>query len=56
MATGKGSALGQAISLKARKKSGEEFPVELSLSSFVLRDGTWNAAGIIRDITHKKEG
>lgn len=55
MATGKGSALGQAISLKARKKSGEEFPVELSLSSFVLRDGTWNAAGIIRDITYRKK-
>ncbi|MFA0822955.1 MAG: ATP-binding protein [Methanomethylovorans sp.] len=55
MATSKGSALGQAISLKARKKSGEKFPVELSLSSFILRDGTWNAAGIIRDITYRKK-
>ena len=55
MTEGKGTALGQTISLKAKKKTGEEFPVELSLSSFVLRDGTWNAAGIIRDITYRKK-
>ncbi|WP_321420910.1 PhnD/SsuA/transferrin family substrate-binding protein [uncultured Methanomethylovorans sp.] len=55
VAEGKGTALGQTISLKAKKKTGEEFPVELSLSSFVLKDGTWNAAGIIRDITYRKK-
>lgn len=55
MTKGRGSAIGPIISLKARKKTGDEFPVELSLSSFVLRDGTWNAAGIIRDITYRKK-
>uniref|UniRef100_UPI00351C639C PhnD/SsuA/transferrin family substrate-binding protein n=1 Tax=Methanomethylovorans sp. TaxID=2758717 RepID=UPI00351C639C len=55
MAEGKGPAIGPIISLKARKKTGDEFPVELSLSSFVLRDGTWNAAGIIRDTTYRKK-
>lgn len=55
MTEGKGHAIGTIISLKARKKTGDEFPVELSLSSFVLRDGTWNAAGIIRDITYRKK-
>lgn len=55
MTEGKGPAVGSIISLKARKKTGDEFPVELSLSSFVLRDGTWNAAGIIRDITYRKK-
>lgn len=52
---GKGPAIGKILSLDAMKKNGTEFPVEISLSAFELRDGTWNAAGIIRDISDRKK-
>lgn len=55
IAEGKGPAIGQILSLNARKKNGTEFPVEISLSTFKFRNGTWNAAGIIRDITDRKK-
>ncbi|MFA6189213.1 MAG: PAS domain S-box protein [Sulfuricurvum sp.] len=52
--TGEGPLIGKTLELVALKKDGTEFPVELSLSA-VIRDGHWNAIGIIRDITERKE-
>jgi PAS domain S-box-containing protein len=51
--TGEGSAIGRTIELTACRRSGEEFPVELSLSAFQL-NGRWHATGLIRDITERK--
>jgi PAS domain S-box-containing protein len=52
--TGKVPAVGQTVELTVRKKDGTEFPVELSLSAIQLK-GKWNAVGIARDITRRKE-
>jgi two-component system, NtrC family, sensor kinase len=51
--TGQGAAIGKTIEVTAIKKSGEEFPVELSLASTRLKD-RWCAVGIVRDITERK--
>jgi two-component system, NtrC family, sensor kinase len=51
--TGHGAAIGRTLELAARRSSGEEFPVELSLSSAQI-DGQWCAVGIVRDITERK--
>jgi len=50
---GKGDGAGKKIELKALKKDGSEFPVELSVSALKLR-GRWNAIVIIRDITLRR--
>ena len=52
--TGKGPAIGKTLELSAIRKSGKEFPVALSLSAVKLK-GKWNAIGIIRDISQRKE-
>ncbi|MDZ7760735.1 MAG: diguanylate cyclase [Desulfovermiculus sp.] len=52
--SGRGDAVGKTLELKALRKSGEEFSVELSLSSVQLK-GRWHAVGIIRDITERKQ-
>ncbi|MFH1050631.1 MAG: PAS domain S-box protein [bacterium] len=52
--TGTGAAVGKTLELSAIRKNGEEFPVELSLSSIKLR-GNWHAVGIARDITERKK-
>lgn len=51
--SGKGDAVGKTLELQAIRKGGEEFPVELSLSSVKLEE-KWHAVGIIRDITDRK--
>ncbi len=50
--SGQGNALGRITQLVARRKNGEEFPMELSLSGFKM-DGRWHAAGIVRDISER---
>jgi two-component system sensor kinase FixL len=52
--SGKGPVLGKTLELMAVKKDGSEFPIELSVSAVNLR-GKWNAIGIVRDITERKE-
>lgn len=51
--TGQGAAIGKTVELAAIKKDGTEFPVELSMSSILRKDG-WGAIGIIRDISERK--
>ena len=52
--TGAGNAIGQILQVEGKRKNGEIFPMELSLSSLKLK-GKWNAVGIVRDISERKE-
>ncbi len=52
-ATGEGRVIGTTVELFARKKSGEEVPIELSLSTWTVRDERYYT-GIIRDIGERK--
>ncbi len=52
-ATGQGDGIGKTLEMSAIRKDGNEFPMELSLSSFQFR-GKWRALGIIRDISSRK--
>ncbi len=52
--TGEGRAIGTTVELAARKKSGEEVPIELSLSTWTVREERYYT-GIIRDIGERKE-
>lgn len=53
-ATGEGPVVGTTFETSALRKGGEEFPVELSISSTLIA-GSWHAIGIVRDITERKE-
>jgi PAS domain S-box-containing protein len=46
-------AEGKALELIAIRKSGEEFPIELSLAAARV-DDSWCAVGIVRDISERK--
>ncbi|MCD6384669.1 PAS domain S-box protein [Candidatus Sumerlaeota bacterium] len=52
--TGEGTAVGKTRELKAVRKDGTEFPIELSVSGVKLK-GKWYAIGILRDITERKK-
>ncbi len=52
--TGRGTSIGKIITITAKRKSGEEFPADLSISSVFLH-GAWHAIGIVRDITERKQ-
>jgi diguanylate cyclase (GGDEF)-like protein/PAS domain S-box-containing protein len=54
MQAGKGKMIGRTYEFSALRKDGKEFPVELSISAVILK-GKWNAIGIIRDITRRKQ-
>ncbi|MBV5329079.1 MAG: PAS domain S-box protein [Chlorobium sp.] len=51
--TGCGNAVGKTLELAALRKDGREIPVALSLSA-VFQDGSWQAVGILRDISVRK--
>ncbi len=53
LSTFEGRLIGRTIEIEGRRKSGEEFPVELSLSMWEA-DGTRYFGGIIRDISVRK--
>lgn len=52
--SGSGSAVGKTIQLVGRRKNGEEFPIEISLTS-VDFNGQWLVVSIMRDITARKQ-
>ncbi len=52
--TGQGTNIGTVREFIAIKKDGRKFPVEISFSAFKIED-KWHSAGIIRDITYRKE-
>ncbi|WP_173976598.1 PAS domain S-box protein, partial [Magnetospirillum sp. LM-5] len=52
--TGTGAVIGRTLELQATNKSGETFPVELSVNAFRLK-GNWHAVGVLRDIRDRKE-
>lgn len=51
---GVGNLIGKTLELTALHKSGEEFPIELSISAFRFQHG-WHALGIIRNNTERKQ-
>ena len=50
--SGQGEAINRTLELHAVHKNRTEFPVELSLSSVMIK-GKWCAVGILRDITER---
>ena len=52
--TGEGDIVGRTIELYGVRKGGEEFPFELSTAA-LIQGGGWNAIGILRDISERKE-
>ncbi|MCK5262183.1 MAG: PAS domain S-box protein [Gammaproteobacteria bacterium] len=52
--TGEGAVVGNVTEFSALRRDGSEFPVELSISSFKLQ-AQWQAVGIIRDISERKQ-
>lgn len=52
LATGEGRLVGKVTEMKAVRKGGDTFPVEISLSATRI-GGQWHAIGILRDITER---
>ena len=52
--TGEGGVLGTTTEITARNRKGDEFPVEVTISSFQV-DDEWFAVGTVRDISERKE-
>jgi PAS domain S-box-containing protein len=51
--TGQGAAIGKVVEMRARRKDGSEFPIDLSVSA-VQKGQEWHAVAVIRDITERK--
>jgi len=51
--TGHGPMIGKVYEVSAIRKDGSEFPIELSISGLQLKD-KWHSAGVVRDITGRK--
>ena len=54
LVNGQGPAVGQILELRALRKNGEEFPMEISVAPIRL-EGQWNAVAVMRDITARKQ-
>lgn len=54
LTTGTGPIIGKTFEISAQRKDGTEFPVELSISAFRIKE-RWHALGIIRDIGERKK-
>ncbi len=52
--SGKGAAINKTVEVEGLRKNGDVLSVELSLSAIKIK-GKWNAIGIIRDISVRKE-
>jgi len=52
--TGQGPIVGKTVELEAVRADGNTVPIELSVSSFQM-GGKWNAVGVARDITERRE-
>ncbi len=52
--SGDGPLISNTVETVALRKDGNEFPVEVSISAMILKR-KWNAIGIMRDITERKE-
>ncbi|NBG88674.1 PAS domain-containing sensor histidine kinase [Isachenkonia alkalipeptolytica] len=50
---GTGKVIGRTAEFEAKRKNGEVFPMELSLSAIKMEKG-WYSIGVIRDITKQK--
>ena len=49
-----GKLVSKTVEVVSLRKNGEEFPIELSISSIKFQN-SWHALGIIRDITERKQ-
>jgi diguanylate cyclase (GGDEF)-like protein/PAS domain S-box-containing protein len=52
--SGTGPYIGETIELRTWRKNGEEFPAEVSISAFRIKN-RWYAVGTLRDITERKQ-
>jgi PAS domain S-box-containing protein len=51
--TGQGAMIGKVYEVAGLRKDGSELPIELSISGLLLK-GKWHSAGVIRDITGRR--